>query len=288
MVWRAVMAWSAVVALMTVLCASGPPLSSFAATILAVVVAGVVACGARQSIVLAGLRSGAVTVSDDGPRSRSPFWVSVSSMAAVAVLVALVVPSAGVRPSVVVGLAGVLAIASAVAWPRGGVLRASSMSLGWFLVSGAALAAGMAAAMGAVVSVGRFGLEGLVAPGAFSRALAGTFLCDALVGVGGFVRAQASLERGVVRASSTHMPETPGPVLLAFLLAAPTLVIAPSVLPPLAATTAVGIKVVAGAVVGAALHLAGGVRGAGRVFLAHRGQGPPFEPARSTSTSTPG
>jgi hypothetical protein len=285
MAWRAVMAWSAIVALLTMLCASGPPVSSRVAVVLAVAVAAVVGFGARQSIVLAGLRAGTCLVRDDGSPPYSPLWVAASSMVGAAGLVGLATTTTRITPLLVVGLSGAGAIVCASAWPRAGTLRASSRSLWSYVLSGAALASILAAAMGAVVSVGRFGLEGQIAPGAFSRALAGTFLCDALVGVGGFVRAQAALERGVIRTSTTDVPDAPGPVLLAFLLAAPTVLFLPSVLPSLAATTAVGIKIVAGAIVGGMLHLAGGVRGASRA-LAHR-QPQDAPSARSASTSSP-
>ncbi len=96
--------------------------------------------------------------------------------------------------------------------------------------------------------------------------LAGTFLCDALLGVGGFVRAEVALRCGLLRVSTRAVPDAPGPVLLAFALAAPTVLVLPSLLPPLPATVAVAIKVAAGAVVGGLLHLAGGMRGAKRAL----------------------
>jgi hypothetical protein len=259
---RAIVVWVGVVALMAVLSASGPSLVPGASLIVAVVVAGVVASGARQSVVLASVRAGRWAVDTEGRTLGSLAATTVAAMTLAGGLVWTMGRRVDLDAPVAVALGGACALACALAWPRRGPIRSRSMSLASFLARGAALAATMAAAMGAVVAVGRFGLEGVVPPGAFCRVLAGTFLCDALLGVGGFARARTALGCHVVRVPLTRVPEVPGPVLLALVAAAPTVLVLPSVLPTIAATTAVAIKIVAGAIVGGVLHLAGGLRGA--------------------------
>lgn len=267
---RAVVVWVGLVALLAALSSSpGPTPATTPAVILGAIVALVVGIGARTSLVFAALRAGRLAVTVDGGASRSPLFVGLVATALTALLVVgMASVGAGVGAGVAVGLGGVVAVVVALVWPQGqgGALRSSSSSLASFLGRGALLAALMAAAMGAVVAVGRFGVDGEVGPGAFSRVLAGTFLCDALLGVGGFVRADVALKSGLVRVDARAVPDAPGPVLLALGLAAPTVIVLPSLLPPVAATTAVVVKVVAGAVVGGLLHLAGGLRGAKRAL----------------------
>jgi hypothetical protein len=266
---RAVVVWVGLVALLAALSSSGPAPSPRAAALLGVIVALVVGIGARTSILFAALRTGRLAVAADGAVSRSPLLVGLVATAITAPLIvggASAGVGGGVGAAWPVALGGIVAVVVGLVWPQGGALRPSSTSLALFLGRGALVAALMAAAMGAVVAVGRFGLDGEVAPGAFSRVLAGTFLCDALLGVGGFVRADVALASGLVRVETRAVPDAPGPVLLALALAAPTVILLPSLLPPVTATMAVIVKVVAGAIVGGLLHLAGGLRGAKRAL----------------------
>jgi hypothetical protein len=264
---RAVVVWVGLVALLATLSSSpGASPSTAQATLMGVAVAFVVGVGARSSLLLAAVRAGRLPVAGDGAGEWAPLLVGGVAAVLAAVVVAVVAGAAATGAAGVIALAGLIAVVVALAWPHAVALRASSSSLWAFLGRGAALAAVMAAALGAVVAVGRFGLDGEVTPGAFSRVLAGTFLCDALLGVGGFVRADVGLRCGLVQVGKPVVPDAPGPVLLALVLAAPTVLLLPSVAPPLSATTAVAIKIVAGAVVGGLLHLAGGVRGAKRAL----------------------
>lgn len=265
---RAVVVWVGLVGLLAALTSSSAASPSVTqGAWLGLIVAGVVGLGARSSLVLSAVRAGRLLVADDGRPSRSPLFAGVVAMvAAGAALVLLGRVSGGVVAAVAVAVGGGVGVAVALLWPRGGTLRPSSTSLWAFLLGGAAQAALMAAAMGAVVAVGRFGVVGDVPPGAFSRVLAGTFLCDALLGVGGFVRADVALRQGLVRVAPRPVPDAPGPVLLALVLAAPTVLLLPSLAPPVAATTAIIVKVVAGAIVGGLLHLVGGLRGSRRAL----------------------
>jgi len=264
---RAVVVWVGLVALLAALSSSpGPVPPAAQAAGLGALVALVIGVGARSSLVLSALRGGRLAVADDGGPSRSPLLVGLAAAVIVGVVVWGAAGVLALRAPAAVGIGGALGVGLALAWPPGGALRPSSTTLSAFLGRGAALAALMAAVMGAVVALGRFGLDGEVAPGAFSRVLAGTFLCDALLGVGGFVRADVALRSGLVRVAPRPLPEAPGPVLLALVLAAPTVLVLPSLLPPVAATTAIAVKVVAGAIVGGLLHLAGGLRGSRRAL----------------------
>jgi hypothetical protein len=264
---RAVVVWVGLVALLATLSSSpGPVPSAAQAAGLGGLVALVVGVGARGSLVLSALRAGRLAVADDGGPLRSPLFVGLVAGLVVGAVVLGVAGALDLRAPAAVGIGGAIAIGVALAWPPGGALRPSTTTLTVFLGSGAGLAALMAAVMGAVVAMGRFGLDGDVAPGAFSRVLAGTFLCDALLGIGGFVRADVALRSGLVRVAPCAVPEAPGPVLLALFLAAPTVLLLPSLLPPVPATTAIAVKVVAGAIVGGLLHLAGGLRGSRRAL----------------------
>lgn len=271
MTLRAVVVWVGLVALLAALSSSpGPVPSAPQAAGLGALVAVVVGVGARGSLVWSALRAGRLAVAGDGGPFRSPLHVGLlAGLVGGAVVGAVVVAAAGaleLRAPAAVGIGGAIAIGVALAWPPGGALRPSTTTLTVFLGRGAGLAALMAAVMGAVVAIGRFGLDGEVAPGAFSRVLAGTFLCDALLGIGGFVRADVALRSGLVRVAPCAVPEAPGPVLLALFLTAPTVLLLPSLLPPVSATTAIAVKVVAGAIVGGLLHLAGGLRGSRRAL----------------------
>jgi hypothetical protein len=264
---RAVVVWVGLVALLAALSSSpGPVPSAAQAAGLGGLVALVVGVGARGSLVWSALRAERLAVADDGGPLLSPLFVGLVAGLVVGAVVFGMAGALDLRAPAAVGIGGAIAVGVALVWPSGGALRPSATTLTVFLGRGAGLAALMAAVMGAVVAVGRFGVDGEVAPGAFSRVLAGTFLCDALLGIGGFVRADVALRSGLVRVAPSAVPEAPGPVLLALILAAPTVLLLPSLLPPVPATTAIAVKVVAGAIVGGLLHLAGGLRGSRRAL----------------------
>ena len=264
---RAVAIWALLVVVLTALSSSPSASHGVVGPAVAVSLAGIIGfaitVGARTSVVLAGLRRGRILIDDHHGLHRhlpaSVLGVVVGLMcAAAAVLVGMLWP---MRPFVVVAVAGVVAIVAAVVWPMPVALKSRDRSPWPWLLEGALQAAGVAACIGGVVAVARFGGVDVVKPGELSRTMAGTLLCDGLLGVGGFARAAVERSRGLVRVPSVILPSAPGPVMVALGLAALTILVGPELLPTLSGTSAVVLKVVVGAVVGGALHLCGGLRG---------------------------
>ncbi len=230
---------------------------------LAGVIGFAISVGARTSVVLAGLRRGRILIDDHHGLHRH---LPASVLGLVAGLICAVTAVAvgmlwPMRPSVVVAVAGAVAIVAAVVWPMPVAMKSRDRRPWPWLLEGALQAAGVAACIGGVVAVARFGGVDVVKPGELSRTMAGTLLCDGLLGVGGFARAAVERSRGLVRVSSTILPSAPGPVMVALGLAAMTILVGPELLPTLSGTSAVVLKVVVGAVVGGVLHLCGGLRG---------------------------
>ncbi len=157
---RAASVWLLLVALLAALSSStGPAMAGGQAALLGATVAFVVGIGARSSLVLAALRAGRIAVSDDGGGAMAPLLTGVVGTVLATSLVAGIASAGVLRAAGVVLVAGVVGVVVALAWPRGGALRGSSSSLPSFLGRGAALAAVMAAALGAVVAVGRTNTE---------------------------------------------------------------------------------------------------------------------------------
>jgi hypothetical protein len=264
-VGRATVVWLVLVALLGAL-AGGVDVPVNSAVAAAVFIAVVVGASARDAFVNAGVRGGAIAI------VAGPVAVSVVSAVpgvVAGVLAGMVVGSVGVVAAAIVVPAWVAAVcggsvgvAVARLWPRPSALSRVSLSPPLWLVGGAVVAAVFAGGLGAVVAVSRFGAMEQVLPGAFSRALAATVLCDGLLGAGGFARAATAARAGRL-SSWTPRFTPPGPVVVAMALGAVIIIVGPRVFPPVAVDVAVAIKVVVGAVVGGALHLSGGLRGIG-------------------------
>lgn len=263
---RAVGVWAVLVLVLAALSAREGVASPALAVALAAIVGFAVAVGARTSVVLAGLRRQRIVV-DSGHNGAVHRSVPPSLVGVVVALVcggaawglSRVIP----LPSfAVVAAVGTVAIIAAVFWPLPVALASRDRQAWAWLLTGALQAAVVAACLGGVVALARFhGLE-VVKAGELSRTMAGTLLCDGLLGIGGFARAAVERSRGLVRLGDVTLPSAPGPVAVALGLAAATILIGPMVLPVLTGTGAVVVKVVVGAVVGGVLHLCGGLRGA--------------------------
>jgi len=268
---RLVCAWLTLVVLLAVLAA--PPSSSAAITPLPsswaiaviVVFAAFAAIGTATSRLLSAVRAGAVVV--DARATRWHLWWRVWAQGAVAAVVVgvacvgLSVTGTGRFAGALVGGIVGVAIGALVPVPK----TAAPRSVGvwrWLILEGAVPTAVAAAVLGGAVSALRFGLEGVHGAGAISRMLAGTFLCEAMLGFGGFTKAWSERQHGLVVAPSTSLPEVPGPVFVALGLAAVTVIFGPKLLPSMAATSVIVIKVVSGAVVAGACSALGAIRGA--------------------------
>lgn len=263
---RAVGVWGILVVVLSALSTRegvAPPLLAVG---LASIVGFAVALGARTSVVLAGLRRERIVV-DTGnhgavhpsvPPSVIAVGVAVAAGGGAAALSRVIaLPSFAV-----VAVVGTVAIVVAVGWPLPVALASRERQAWAWLLTGALQAAVVAACLGGVVALARFhGLDAVKA-GELSRTMAGTLLCDGLLGIGGFARAAVERSRGLVRLGDVALPSAPGPVGVALGLAAATILVGPMVLPVLTGTGAVVVKVVVGAVVGGLLHLSGGLRGA--------------------------
>ncbi len=263
---RAVGVWAVLVLVLAALSTREGVASPALAVALAGIVGFAVAVGARTSVVLAGLRRQRIVV-DTGnhgavhrsvPAGVVGLVVGVASAGAAAALSGVIpLPSFAVVAAV-----GTVAIVAAVAWPLPVALASRDRQAWAWLLTGALQAAVVAACLGGVVALARFHGLDVVKPGELSRTMAGTLLCDGLLGIGGFARAAVERSRGLVRLGDVALPAAPGPVGVALVLAAATILVGPMVLPVFSGTGAVVMKVVVGAVVGGVLHLCGGLRGA--------------------------
>ena len=252
---------------------AAPPSSSAATTPLPkswaiaviVVFAACAAIGTSTSRLLSAVRAGAVVVDENA--SRWHLWLRVWAQG----LTAAVVVGAGCIASgvtstgrfagpIVGGVVGV-GIGALVPVPKSAAPRTVGLWR-WLILEGAIPTAVAAAVLGGAVAALRFGLEGDHGAGAISRMLAGTFLCEAMLGFGGFTKSWSERHHGLVVAPSTSLPEVPGPVLVALGLAAVTVIFGPKLLPSLAATSVIAVKVVSGAVVAGACSALGAIRGA--------------------------
>lgn len=265
---RLVAAWVVIVALLAVLSAPSAhatALPAWGATVVFVVFAAFAAIGTSTARLLAAVRAGEVVV--DAPAPGWHLWRRSWGQGAIAgalvyvlgqlVDIATVGRVAGPLLGGVIGVAvGVIVQVPPSASARVvGVWR-------WLILEGALPTAVMAAVLGGAVAAHRFGIEGEHSPGAVSRMLAGTFLCEALLGFGGFAKSWAERRFGLVKAPDVSLPDVPGPVVVALALAAVTVIFGPRLLPVMAATTVVAVKVVSGAVVAGGLSALGAIRGA--------------------------
>ena len=206
-------------------------------------------------------RSGQVEVEHSAPTWHPVLraWAQGLVAACLVGVLSLAATPTSWRALVVAGLVGVAVGALAPA-PRRAAPRQRSA---WrWVLEGALPTAVVAAGLGVVVAATRFGFGGDHAAGAVSRALAGTFLFDALLALGGFSRAYSEARSGLVVSDVTALPPAPSPLLTAFGMAALVVLVGPMVLPTMSGGAVVALKAVGGAVVGGALALMGAVRGA--------------------------
>lgn len=244
---------------------SAPPatveLSSSWRVGIAVVFAACIGIGASTARLSAGVRAGRVVVDGAAPpwHPVRRAWLQGGLAAVIAAALSLV-PVPGTWNGLVV--AGLIGVAAAVAVPV--PQRASPKQRGaWrWMLEGALPTAVVAAGLGVVVAATRFGFGGDHAAGTVSRALAGTFVFDALLAVGGFSRVFTEAKSGLVVSDVTPLPAAPSPLLMALGIAAGVVLVGPVVLPTMSGASVIALKALGGALVGGALSLIGAVRGA--------------------------
>ncbi len=258
-----VASWSTVVVLLSLFSAphDAVALPSSWRIATAVLFAACIAVGTSNARLSSSVRSGRVVVDAAAPAwhpMRRAWGQGLLAAALVAAVCVAIAPTSW-HALVVAGLVGV-AVGAAVPVPR----RASAKQrLAWrWVLEGAVATAVVAAGLGVVVAATRFGVGGDHAAGAVSRALAGTFVCDALLAVGGFSRAFSEAKSGLVVSDVTALPPAPSPLLVALGVAAVVVLVGPAVLPTLSGGSVIAVKALGGAVVGGALALLGAVRGA--------------------------
>lgn len=279
---RVVVGWSVLALLLCALAAAQGKVEHLSATTtiaFCVLYAAVIAIGVSTSTAMAALRAGAVAVAnDDVTCARWGIWrralQPVAAAAVVAAVVGFVLGPAtqhAAPPFVVLLVSSLLAVVVARALTRV-PQRARVCERGrlrWLVVEGALPAALMAAVVGVVVAVIRYGGVSSVTPGALARTLAGTCLCYLLLGLGGFAKAFHEYKSGVVVVVGPPLAFSPGPVFPGLFFAVLVVVLGPLVLPPIVDTGAgVGVDVVVGIVkgvvgfvVGGALNLLGALSG---------------------------
>ncbi|MDP2343881.1 MAG: hypothetical protein Q8O67_23190 [Deltaproteobacteria bacterium] len=236
--------------------------------------AAITAAGVSSSTAVAALRRNQVHVAAGGDvdvpawgvwrRALLPMIVAAAAGAAVAVVVQR---SAGgiLRhlPFWMLWSSSLLAVilARALVKVPTRVTPIARSRVRWLVVEGALPAAIMAGVVGVVVAVVRFGSVASVSPGALSRTLAGTCLCYALLGLGGFAKAFHEHKAGVVVVDAKPVRGLPGPIFLGLAIAAGVAVIGPWVLPAIEGAHVGIVKGVVGVVVGGALSLLGALAG---------------------------
>ena len=221
--------------------------------------------GTSTSRLLSAVREGKVIVDDSAPSWG--LWRRVWTQGLIAGVLLFAVCS--VAEMTAAGRFGGALIGGFVGVAVGALVRVPARASAivrslprWLVLEGAVPTALAAAALGGILAAMRFGAEGSHAAGAVSRMLAGTFLCDALLGFGGFAKSWTERRFGLVRAPLTPLPEVPGPVVVALALAAVTVIFGPRLLPPMSATAVIVLKTVSSAVVAGGLTMLGAVRGA--------------------------
>ncbi len=236
-------------------------LSSSWRIVTAVLFAACVTIGTSTARLSSAARAGRVVVDAAAPRWHPVLRAWGQGLVASAVVMAACFAKAPTswHALVVAGFVGV-AVGAVVRVP----LRASAKErTGWrWVLEGALPTAVVAAGLGVVVAATRFGFGGDHAAGAVSRALAGTFVFDALLALGGFSRAFSEARSGLVVSDVTTLPAMPSPLLTALAIAAVVVLVGPAVLPGLSGGAVIAVKALGGAVVGGALSLMGAVRGA--------------------------
>ncbi|HEY1097292.1 MAG TPA: hypothetical protein VGF99_00125 [Myxococcota bacterium] len=270
---RVVVIW---LVLMTALAAFGAPpssasttapaLSSWVLTIAMLGFAAFAAVGTSTSRLLWAARHGHVVVDAAAPTWR--LWRRVWARGLIAAVLLLAVCSVA-EMSRLGAFAGPL-LGGYVGVVVGALMRlpktaapVSRSLVRWLVIEGAVPTAVAAAALGGILATVRFGVDGTHGAAPVARMLAGTFLCDALLGFGAFAKAFTERRfRFVDAPSTTSLPEVPGPVIVALALAACTVIVGPHVLPAMSSTTVIATKSIASGVVAFALTLLGAVRGA--------------------------
>jgi hypothetical protein len=258
-----VASWSAVVVLLSLFAAphEAVVLSSSWRIATAVVFAACMAVGTSTARLSSAARAGRVVVDAVAPQWHPVLRAWGQGLVAAVLVIAVCFAT---RPTswhalVVAGFVGV-AVGAVVRVP----VRASAKHrTAWrWVLEGAVPTAVVAAGLGVVVAATRFGFGGDHAAGAVSRALAGTFVFDALLAIGGFSRAFSEAKSGLVVSDVTALPAAPSPLLAALGVSAAVVLVGPVVLPTLSGSTVIAVKALGGAFVGGALSLIGAVRGA--------------------------
>lgn len=276
---RTAVLWTGFAAFLAALAVAGeerPPASPTALAVAGALLAAVTASGCLTARLLAALRKGQVVVGIDGPPWRPGRRVIAAAFVALGLAAAVARAAAGLvttpwGPLLAGAWTGVV-VALLLPLPPRAAAQTKRLARWWL---GGALWAGLlAAVVGGVVGVVRFAGADGVPPGALARLLAGTSLTYTLLGLGGFHKAFAEHKTGVVVVDAEPFAGTPGPFFVGLVIAAALAVVGPWVLPALSGGAVVAVKVVFGALCGAALHLLGAMAGH-RVSAWGRGGAPP-------------
>ncbi len=241
----------------------------------------VVAFATRQALVLLSARHHGVPLNDSAARYRllRRTWPAAAAGAALGALVGRACAAAALSLTLSIALACGLGIGLACALTRVEPVRAASprrTALLTYVLMDTALPAGVVAACVAwVVTTARFGALTVVPAGLFARHLASTtFLYAVFLGFGGFLKAFTEKRAGLL-VTADAATRWPGPISVGAVVAVLFLFGGAWVLPSLALSDVLIIKVVVATFLGGGLSALGALQGLRAASVAGAAGTPP-------------